>query len=79
MFRLHGLPAGQGPEATGYRGEGRVGIFPAARRRQAPGPHEANRKGHHKGRAVKRKFGDALRSRNDTAMVNEALCKLRRI
>jgi transposase len=25
--------------------------------------------------AVKRKFGDSLRSRNDTAMVNEALCK----
>jgi transposase len=25
--------------------------------------------------AVKRKFGDALRSRNDVAMVNEALCK----
>jgi hypothetical protein len=25
--------------------------------------------------AVKRKFGDSVRSRNDTAMVNEALCK----
>ncbi len=25
--------------------------------------------------AVKRKFGDSLRARNDTAMVNEALCK----
>jgi hypothetical protein len=26
--------------------------------------------------AVKRKFGDHVRSRTDTAMVNEALCKL---
>jgi hypothetical protein len=25
--------------------------------------------------AVKRKFGDSVRSRNDTAMVNEVLCK----